>query len=76
VTCVLAFLTQWWPDATALGYGHVGDGNLHLTVTSAERSPDLKAKIEPFIFEWVAEAKGSISAEHGLGEERESVSSG
>jgi FAD/FMN-containing dehydrogenase len=54
----------------------VGDGNLHLTVTSAERSPDLKAKIEPFIFEWVAEAKGSISAEHGLGEERESVSSG
>ena len=27
----------------------------------------LLEKIEPYVFEWVAEHKGSVSAEHGLG---------
>lgn len=64
---VKAQLTQW-PGASVLGYGHVGDGNLHLNIVSPEAYPDLKAKIEPFVFEWVSNAKGSISAEHGLGQ--------
>ncbi|EFJ33926.1 hypothetical protein SELMODRAFT_8991, partial [Selaginella moellendorffii] len=27
----------------------------------------LLAKIEPFVYEWTAAHKGSVSAEHGLG---------
>ncbi|XP_048773712.1 D-2-hydroxyglutarate dehydrogenase, mitochondrial-like [Ostrea edulis] len=50
-----------------VGYGHVGDGNLHLNLTSPEYSTEVMDKIEPFLYDWVAERKGSISAEHGLG---------
>lgn len=50
------------------GYGHLGDGNLHLNLTSDGLDLDLKALIEPFVYEWTARQKGSISAEHGLGQ--------
>lgn len=51
------------------GYGHIGDNNLHLTVTTLKREDDaeLKSLIEPFVFEYIRDHKGSISAEHGLG---------
>ncbi|XP_013865231.1 D-2-hydroxyglutarate dehydrogenase, mitochondrial [Austrofundulus limnaeus] len=52
---------------SVVGYGHVGDGNIHLNVTSAARDPALLAAIEPFVYEWTARHHGSISAEHGLG---------
>ena len=48
-----------------VGYGHVGDGNLHLNVTTAEYNKDVMAKIEPFVYEWTSRYNGSISAEHG-----------
>jgi hypothetical protein len=56
------------PGTRIVGYGHVGDGNLHLNVSSP-RGPDaaILAAIEPFIYEWTRDARGSISAEHGLG---------
>lgn len=50
-----------------VGYGHVGDGNLHLNITSPAKDPALLAAIEPFVYEWTARHQGSISAEHGLG---------
>uniref|UniRef100_A0A672TAR1 D-2-hydroxyglutarate dehydrogenase, mitochondrial n=1 Tax=Sinocyclocheilus grahami TaxID=75366 RepID=A0A672TAR1_SINGR len=49
------------------GYGHVGDGNLHLNIPSPFNDPALLAAIEPYVYEWTSEWKGSISAEHGLG---------
>ncbi|XP_029350434.1 D-2-hydroxyglutarate dehydrogenase, mitochondrial isoform X1 [Echeneis naucrates] len=52
---------------SVVGYGHVGDGNLHLNITSPAKDPALLAAIEPFIYEWTASCQGSISAEHGLG---------
>ena len=45
----------------------LGDGNLHLNITSPEFSPELLAMIEPFVYEWVSDHHGSVSAEHGLG---------
>ncbi|KAG1934959.1 D-2-hydroxyglutarate dehydrogenase, mitochondrial isoform X2 [Pimephales promelas] len=50
-----------------VGYGHVGDGNLHLNITSPSKDPALLAAIEPYVYEWTSKWKGSISAEHGLG---------
>ncbi|CAJ1074401.1 D-2-hydroxyglutarate dehydrogenase%2C mitochondrial [Xyrichtys novacula] len=52
---------------SVVGYGHVGDGNLHLNITSPAKDPALLAAIEPFVYEWTAKCQGSISAEHGLG---------
>jgi D-lactate dehydrogenase (cytochrome) len=49
------------------GYGHIGDGNLHLNIVAKEASPKVSELLEPFIFEVVQTFQGSISAEHGLG---------
>ncbi|KAI8431704.1 hypothetical protein MSG28_016173 [Choristoneura fumiferana] len=49
------------------GYGHVGDGNIHINVTVPEYSKEATDMLEPFIFEEVSKLKGSISAEHGVG---------
>ncbi|KAF8944890.1 hypothetical protein BGZ47_003543 [Haplosporangium gracile] len=52
---------------SVIGYGHVGDGNLHLNVATEKFTAEATALIEPYIFEWTAGHSGSISAEHGLG---------
>ncbi|CAH4019647.1 D-2-hydroxyglutarate dehydrogenase, mitochondrial isoform X1 [Pieris brassicae] len=49
------------------GYGHIGDGNIHINVSTPEYSKEICDMLEPYIFEEVAKVKGSISAEHGVG---------
>ncbi|XP_074030155.1 D-2-hydroxyglutarate dehydrogenase, mitochondrial [Leptinotarsa decemlineata] len=49
------------------GYGHVGDGNIHLNVTTRKFSQEMLDKIEPFVFEYTSKLRGSVSAEHGIG---------
>lgn len=49
------------------GYGHLGDGNLHLNITAATHSDELLEAIESYVYPFTAEVNGSISAEHGLG---------
>lgn len=53
--------------AKVVGYGHLGDGNLHLNISATEYDDDVLAQIEPFVYEWTSNHRGSISAEHGLG---------
>mgnify|MGYP003315315722 CR=1 FL=1 len=48
-----------------VGYGHVGDGNMHLNMTSKTYDKNVMAKIEPYLYEWTSNVNGSISAEHG-----------
>ncbi|GMM56330.1 D-lactate dehydrogenase [Maudiozyma humilis] len=55
------------PVIAAVGYGHVGDGNLHLNVATRKYSKEIEEVLEPFVYEFVSQKKGSISAEHGLG---------
>lgn len=50
-----------------VGYGHLGDGNLHLNVSCARYDSAIEELLEPWVYEWTAKHKGSISAEHGLG---------
>ncbi|XP_076320639.1 D-2-hydroxyglutarate dehydrogenase, mitochondrial-like isoform X2 [Tachypleus tridentatus] len=52
------------------GYGHVGDGNLHLNVTGQGYDPEVINLIEPFVYDWTTKYGGSISAEHGIGLKR------
>ncbi|CAJ1930312.1 unnamed protein product [Sphenostylis stenocarpa] len=54
--------------ANVIGYGHLGDGNLHLNVSTPHYDDDkILSQIEPFVYEWTSKHLGSISAEHGLG---------
>lgn len=56
--------------AEVVGWGHVGDGNLHLNIAipDAANVDAVKALTEPWVYEWVASKRGSVSAEHGLGQ--------
>lgn len=69
-----ARLARWGPshDVRVVGYGHLGDANVHLNVSTPDRDQpyhaQLGAELEPWVFEWVMSHGGSISAEHGLGQ--------
>lgn len=55
------------PVIDVVGYGHLGDGNIHLNVPVRAYDKKVEKVIEPFVYEWIAKHNGSISAEHGLG---------
>jgi len=57
------------------GYGHLGDGNLHLNISvpaacsdSSFALQDVRNKVYNKIHRWTIDHGGSISAEHGLGQ--------
>jgi D-2-hydroxyglutarate dehydrogenase len=56
--------------AEVVAWGHVGDGNLHLNVAipDAVNVQAVKSLVEPWVYEWVSAKRGSVSAEHGLGQ--------
>ena len=71
---VQAIVADLVPDAVAYGFGHVGDGNLHMTILPlaeedvaafSERKPELVRRIDELTFAM----GGTISAEHGIGQE-------
>lgn len=49
------------------GFGHIGDSNLHLHILCDEFNDTIYKRIEPFVYEYTAKLRGSISAEHGIG---------
>ncbi|WP_120715821.1 FAD-binding oxidoreductase [Tsuneonella amylolytica] len=63
-----------WPGTQAIGFGHLGDGNIHFHVIAppgvdalAWQSGDGKA-ISEQVYDIVHAFDGSISAEHGIGQ--------
>ncbi len=50
-----------------LVYGHLGDGNLHVSVHQPPDRPDAGEAIERAVYGLVGARRGSISAEHGIG---------
>lgn len=65
----------WDPEKVMpVGYGHLGDNNLHLNISTPDRNQEyharLLAHLEPWVYDWVLSAGGSISAEHGLGQQK------
>jgi len=68
-----AEFTQSEKDAVVTtGYGHIGDGNLHLNVSlpgysDQDMQEKLSRVVEPYVMNFVKNARGSISAEHGIG---------
>ncbi|KAJ4292267.1 D-lactate ferricytochrome c oxidoreductase [Collariella sp. IMI 366227] len=59
--------TDDFPVRDVVGYGHMGDANLHLNISTRRFDERVEKVLEPFVYEWIAKRQGSISAEHGLG---------
>jgi len=59
--------TDEFPIVDVVGYGHMGDANLHLNVCVRRYDKAVEKALEPFVYEWIQARSGSISAEHGLG---------
>ncbi len=51
-------------------YGHVGDGNLHLSVWGAQIPEEEGGRVAAIIYRPLTKLAGSISAEHGIGLEK------
>jgi FAD/FMN-containing dehydrogenase len=53
-------------------YGHVADGNLHISVFGeGAAAPAMKERIEDAVYTGVSDLGGSFSAEHGVGLEKQ-----
>lgn len=71
------FTSQEKEAIRTVGYGHIGDGNLHLNVSipgheDKDLQDRLQGTIEPFVMDFVRKARGSVSAEHGVGMQKAS----
>ncbi|KDP85205.1 2-hydroxyacid dehydrogenase [Cupriavidus sp. SK-3] len=70
---VLLLLQQVFPDSRPIAYGHLGDGNLHFNISappgvSATAWQGQTDAVNQLIHNVVAAMRGSISAEHGIGQ--------
>ena len=69
-----ALLAREVPGVRMVDFGHLGDGNLHYNVQAPEGGDgkaflhDFEDKVNTLVFDQVLKFKGSISAEHGVGE--------
>jgi FAD/FMN-containing dehydrogenase len=61
-----SMLKARWPALTALYFGHVADGNLHVSVRMSGHAVS-ELDIEQAVYSVVSKRRGSISAEHGIG---------
>ncbi len=63
-----------WPGCEALAFGHLGDGNVHFHVIAPRGVEPLEwmtgdgKRISSEVYDLVTAWKGSISAEHGIGQ--------
>ena len=48
-------------------YGHLGDGNLHLTIAYSAADPAMKTRISDVVHHSIGALGGSIAGEHGIG---------
>jgi FAD/FMN-containing dehydrogenase len=67
-----ALVRRLVPEGDVVGYGHLGDGNLHFNVSlrpGADKTAFLQrgGPLEHAVFDLVDSLGGSISAEHGIG---------
>jgi FAD/FMN-containing dehydrogenase len=63
-TDVRALVTQRWPGATVVLFGHLGDGNVHVNVLGPHPEDP---SVDDAVLHLVGANGGSVSAEHGIG---------
>ena len=66
-----AMLQARWPGMTALFYGHLGDGNLHLIAHHADQLREdgegFHHAVDSAVYALTRDWHGAVSAEHGIG---------
>jgi len=72
IPAYLAAVSKLAADAGALvsGCGHVGDGNVHLSIFQPDR--EARRALMHSIFEAAVAAGGAVSGEHGIGTDKQS----
>ncbi len=60
-------LLKRWPDGLFFVYGHVGDGNIHLSAYAGGTMDSVAHEMDDIVYDAVRRIGGSISAEHGIG---------
>jgi FAD/FMN-containing dehydrogenase len=70
-----AALTRGYPGVRVVCFGHLGDGNLHYNISApagvdADAFLDNQEAINRIVHDSVAHFRGSITAEHGVGQLR------
>jgi len=63
-------LRERWPDAVFFVFGHLGDGNLHLSISAGPADGSARPAIEQLVYAPLGPLQGSISGEHGIGLEK------
>ncbi|KEA63622.1 D-2-hydroxyglutarate dehydrogenase [Marinobacterium lacunae] len=60
-------VSQRWKNAKVIVFGHLGDGNLHVSVATGDASDETREAVESLVYEPLKLMGGSVSAEHGIG---------
>jgi FAD/FMN-containing dehydrogenase len=60
-------LTMRWPEGLFFVYGHIGDGNIHLSAWAGGTLERVAHEMDEIVYGEVRRIGGSISAEHGIG---------
>ncbi len=74
ITTVIPEVERQFPGVIGVGFGHLGDGNIHLHVIApadavrGEWEQQQGKMISQFVHDCVTQWGGSISAEHGIGQ--------
>jgi FAD/FMN-containing dehydrogenase len=63
-------LSETWPDHHCIVWGHLGDSNLHLWITTGDASASDRKRVEEIVYSPLSSIGGSVSAEHGIGLEK------
>jgi len=65
-------LERQFPGNRCVVWGHVGDSNLHVWISTALPVTESRAAVEHVVYSPLRAVEGSISAEHGIGVEKRS----
>jgi FAD/FMN-containing dehydrogenase len=57
-----------WPAAVFVVFGHVADSNIHIEVALEGADEEARKAIQGVVYDMVSSFKGSVSAEHGIGQ--------
>ncbi len=67
VSRVDAAIHERFPDARVVGFGHLGDNNVHISVAIKDSEEQQALGVEEIVYNCLAAFDGAVSAEHGIG---------
>ncbi|MGO4392880.1 FAD-binding oxidoreductase [Variovorax sp. M-6] len=67
VSHLQAEVRRRWVGGRCWVFGHIGDGNLHVSVAPASHEAGIQRIVEEIVYEPLKRCRGAVSAEHGIG---------